>query len=133
VSESLSSSAAGVEVEPSVSLRSGRLARRNRSLSRLRVGILYSRVRVEEKWIFAAMDRLGLHYDRLDDRGLVFDLEHPEPWLQYDVVLERSLSYTSGLYALRLLNGEFAEGDTVVADARKGEVVFSKAVQAQPV
>ncbi|HLF49302.1 MAG TPA: ATP-dependent chaperone ClpB [Methylomirabilota bacterium] len=35
--------------------------------------------------------------------------------------------------ALRLLNGEFAEGDTVVADARKGEVVFSKAVQAQPV
>jgi [lysine-biosynthesis-protein LysW]--L-2-aminoadipate ligase len=105
VSETLSSSATGVEVEPSVSLRAGRLARRNRSLSRLRVGILYSRLRVEEKWIFAAMDRLGLHYDRLDDRGLVFDLEHPEPWLQYDVVLERSLSYTSGLYALRLLNG----------------------------
>jgi ATP-dependent Clp protease ATP-binding subunit ClpB len=35
--------------------------------------------------------------------------------------------------ALRLLNGEFGEGDTVVADARKDEVVFSKAVQAQPV
>ncbi|HET8579319.1 MAG TPA: ATP-dependent chaperone ClpB [Methylomirabilota bacterium] len=28
--------------------------------------------------------------------------------------------------ALRLLNGEFAEGDTVVADAAKGEIVFSK-------
>ncbi len=35
--------------------------------------------------------------------------------------------------ALRLLNGEFAEGDTVVADAKRGEIVFSKAVEAKPV
>jgi [lysine-biosynthesis-protein LysW]--L-2-aminoadipate ligase len=69
------------------------------------VGVLLSRVRVEEKWIFAAMDRLGVRYDRLDDRNVFFDLQRPEPWLHYDVVLERSLSYTSGLYALRLLNG----------------------------
>ncbi len=34
--------------------------------------------------------------------------------------------------ALRLLNGEFAEGDTVVADSRKGEVVFSKSVAPRP-
>jgi [lysine-biosynthesis-protein LysW]--L-2-aminoadipate ligase len=86
-------------------LRVGRGPRRSRSLSRLHVGVLYSRVRVEEKWIFAAMDRLGLHYDRLDDRGIFFDLQRPEPWMHYDVVLERSLSYTSGLYALRMLNG----------------------------
>jgi [lysine-biosynthesis-protein LysW]--L-2-aminoadipate ligase len=51
------------------------------------------------------MDRLGVRYDRLDDRRVTFDLHHPEPWLEYDVVLERSLSYTNGLYALRLLNG----------------------------
>jgi ATP-dependent Clp protease ATP-binding subunit ClpB len=35
--------------------------------------------------------------------------------------------------ALRLLNGEFAEGDAVVADARKGEIAFSKSVEAKPV
>ncbi len=35
--------------------------------------------------------------------------------------------------ALRLLNGEFAEGDTVVADARKGEIAFRKTVEAKPV
>jgi [lysine-biosynthesis-protein LysW]--L-2-aminoadipate ligase len=71
---------------------------------RLRIGVLYSRVRVEEKWIFAAMERRGLDYERLDDRRVHFDLDHPEPWLQYDAILERSISYTSGLYALRILN-----------------------------
>ena len=72
---------------------------------RLRIGVLYSRVRVEEKWIFAAMERRGIDYERLDDRRIFFDLDHPETWRQYDAVLERSISYTNGLYALRILNG----------------------------
>ena len=105
MSETMNELPQTVESEPVASLRVGRGPRRSRSLSRLHVGVLYSRVRVEEKWIFAAMDRLGLHYDRLDDRGIFFDLQRPEPWMHYDVVLERSLSYTSGLYALRMLNG----------------------------
>ena len=71
---------------------------------RLKLGVLYSRVRVEEKWIFAAMEKRGIDYERLDDRAISFDLENPEPWLAFDAVLERSISYTSGLYALRLLN-----------------------------
>lgn len=71
---------------------------------RLRIGVLYSRVRVEEKWIFAAMERRGLDYERLDDRRVFFDLDNPEPWRQYDAILERSISYTNGLYALRIFN-----------------------------
>jgi [lysine-biosynthesis-protein LysW]---L-2-aminoadipate ligase len=71
---------------------------------RLRIGVLYERVRVEEKWIFAAMERRGLDYERLDDRLIHFDLGNPEPWRQYDAVLERSISYTNGLYACRILN-----------------------------
>ena len=71
---------------------------------RLKSGVLYSRVRVEEKWIFAAMEKRGIDYERLDDRVISFDLENPEPWRAFDAVLERSISYTSGLYALRLLN-----------------------------
>lgn len=70
---------------------------------RLRIGILYSRVRVEEKWIFAAFEKRGVDFDRLDERTVRFDLEHPEVWRVYDAVLERSISYTSGLYALRIL------------------------------
>ena len=72
--------------------------------NRLRVGVLFSRVLVEEKWIFAAMEQRGLDYYRLDDREIFYDLDHPEPWRQYDAILERSISYTSGLYALRILN-----------------------------
>jgi [lysine-biosynthesis-protein LysW]--L-2-aminoadipate ligase len=71
---------------------------------RLRIGVLCSRLRVEEKWILAAMDRRGLDYERLDDRQVVFDLDYPGAWKQYDAILERSISYTSGLYALRILN-----------------------------
>ena len=67
---------------------------------RLKLGVLYSRVRVEEKWIFAAMEKRGIDYERLDDRAISFDLENPEPWRAFDAVLERSISYTSGLYAL---------------------------------
>jgi len=71
---------------------------------RPRIGVLYSRVRVEEKWIFAALERRGVDYERLDDRQIYFDLEAPEPWRHYDAVLERSISYSRGLYAIRLLN-----------------------------
>jgi [lysine-biosynthesis-protein LysW]---L-2-aminoadipate ligase len=69
-----------------------------------RIGVLFSRVRVEEKWIFAAMERRGLDYERLDDRLVHFDLTNPEHWRQYDAVLERSISYNNGLYACRILN-----------------------------
>ena len=71
---------------------------------RLRIGVLYSRVRVEEKWIFASLERRGLDYERLDDRLVHFDLDNPEPWRQYDAILERSISYTNGLYACRIFN-----------------------------
>jgi [lysine-biosynthesis-protein LysW]--L-2-aminoadipate ligase len=71
---------------------------------RLRIGVLYSRLRVEEKWLFQALERRGLDYERLDDRSLHFDLENFELWKQYDAILERSISYTNGLYALRVFN-----------------------------
>jgi [lysine-biosynthesis-protein LysW]--L-2-aminoadipate ligase len=90
---------------------------------RLKIGVLYSRVRVEEKWIFAAMEKRGIDYERLDDRAISFDLENPEPWLAFDTVLERSISYTSGLYALRLLN---AFGVPTVNTAAVAEVCGDK-------
>jgi [lysine-biosynthesis-protein LysW]--L-2-aminoadipate ligase len=71
---------------------------------RSRIGVLYSRVRVEEKWIFAAMERRGVDYDRLDDRHINFNLEDPRPWHQYDAILDRSISYSRGLNAIRVLN-----------------------------
>lgn len=70
----------------------------------MKIGVLLSRVRVEEKWLFEALEKRGLEYDRLDDREVKFDLAHPGLWLQYDVILERSISYGRGLYACQVLN-----------------------------
>jgi [lysine-biosynthesis-protein LysW]--L-2-aminoadipate ligase len=76
----------------------------------MRIGVLYSRVRVEEKWIFEGLEARGIAYDKIDDRQAVFGLGDGAPasarrWQQYDVVLERSLSYKNSLYATQILNG----------------------------
>ena len=73
-------------------------------VARLRIGVLCSRVRIEEKWIFAALEQRGVEYDRLDTRQVILELENPDPWMRYDAILERSISYTCGLNALRVLN-----------------------------
>lgn len=90
---------------------------------RLKMGVLYSRVRVEEKWIFNALEKRGVDFDRLDDRAIHFDLENPAPWRGYDAVIERSISYNSGLYALRILN---AFGVTTVNTAAVAEACGDK-------
>lgn len=73
-------------------------------MSPMKIGVLLSRVRVEEKWILEALDRRGLDYARIDDREATFDLAHPGRWAEYDVVLERSVSFARGLYATQVLN-----------------------------
>lgn len=70
----------------------------------MKVGVLLSRVRVEEKLLFEALDRRGVDYDRLDDRQIVFDLAQPDRFLEYDVILERCINHSRALYALELLN-----------------------------
>jgi len=68
----------------------------------MKIGILCSRVRAEEKLLFEALTQRGLPFDRIDDREVVYDLEQrPAP---YDVVLERCLHHSRALYALKILN-----------------------------
>jgi [lysine-biosynthesis-protein LysW]--L-2-aminoadipate ligase len=63
---------------------------------------LLSRVRVEEKLLFDALERRGVRYTRLDDREIVFDLQRN--YWNFDVVLERCINHSRALYALRILN-----------------------------
>lgn len=74
------------------------------STNNLNIAVMYSRMRVEEKWLFAALEKRGLNHKRIPDAGLIFDFNKPDEWRQYDVVISRNLSYTRGLYALRMLN-----------------------------
>jgi [lysine-biosynthesis-protein LysW]---L-2-aminoadipate ligase len=70
-----------------------------------RIGILYSRIRIEEKLIIAALEERGVRYDLVDVRQAVFDLRRPEAWRQYDVILERCVSHSRALAALQILGG----------------------------
>ncbi len=68
----------------------------------MKVGMLLSRVRVEEKLLLAAFEQRGVSVDLLDDRKLVFDLHDGEKIQQYDVVLERCINHSRALYTLEL-------------------------------
>ncbi len=69
--------------------------------TRPRVGMLLSRVRVEEKLLLGAFERRGVVVESLDDRALVLDLAAPR--VEWDVVIARSVSHSRTLYALRVL------------------------------
>lgn len=68
----------------------------------MRLGVLCSRIRAEEKLLFEALNRRGIAFDKIDDRELVFEIGAEPP--RYDVVLERCLHHSRALYALRILN-----------------------------
>lgn len=67
------------------------------------IGVLYSRVRVEEKLLFEILEAKGIGYELVDDRDIVFDLWNPDPWRKYDVMLERCINHSRALYSLRIL------------------------------
>ncbi len=64
--------------------------------------MLLSRVRVEEKLLFAEFEQRGLEFDRIYDPEIVFNLEQ-KPF-EYDVVLERCINHSRALYSLKVLN-----------------------------
>ena len=93
----------------------------------MKIGLLYSRVRVEEKLLFDALDRRGIAYDRIDDREVEFDLQDPGHWRDYDVILERCINHSRALYALKILNdwGIPSVNTAYVADVCGNKLVTS--------
>lgn len=70
----------------------------------MKLGVIYSRVRIEEKKLFEALDARGVQYDRIYDGDIEFDLQDPGMWRQYDVILERCINHARAQSALRILN-----------------------------
>ncbi|MDX1616635.1 MAG: lysine biosynthesis protein LysX [Candidatus Promineifilaceae bacterium] len=89
----------------------------------MKIGILYSRIRVEEKLLVQELEARGLDYDLIDVRQVVFDLHDPGQWPQYDVILERCISHTQALGALQVLG---AWGVRCVNNAQVAQVCGSK-------
>ncbi len=70
----------------------------------MRLAILTSRIRVEEKLLIRTLEQRAIAFDIIDDGELLFDLAQPdERWRAYDAVLCRSLSQSRGLAVLHLL------------------------------
>ena len=78
----------------------------------MRVALLVTHIRAEEKLILAAFNKRGIKPDILLDRELNFDVtrgaEQKAPsgiaWHDYDLVFERCVSTSRGMYALAILN-----------------------------
>ena len=67
----------------------------------MRVGILYSRVRAEEKLLFEAFRQRGAEFDLLDDRKLIFDISGGE-------TRQRALTITMSLSsAVSIMGGRW--------------------------
>lgn len=77
----------------------------------MRVGIIISHVRPEEKLLISAFQARGVEPDIISDREINLDITAgPEqlapsgvPWNSYDVIMERSVSTSRGLYMLAIL------------------------------
>ncbi len=96
----------------------------------MKLGVLFSRVRVEEKLLFDVLDSRGIVFDRIDDRDVEFDLQNPGAWKQYDVVLERCINHSRALNALRILNdwGIPTVNTAYVADVCGSKLITSSAL-----
>lgn len=72
------------------------------------MGVIFGRLRVEEKMLLAALDARAVKYELLDDRQLAFHIagcqdRHRAGWDRFNVVLERCLSHSRALTSLRIL------------------------------
>lgn len=78
----------------------------------MRAAVLVTHIRPEEKLLIGALEAEGIALDIILDRDLNFDLTAGPgqlapsgvAWSAYDVVLERCVSTSRGLYALAVLN-----------------------------
>lgn len=103
----------------------------------MRVGILCSRVRVEEKMLFAAFESLGIAPIRFDEREMDFRIGEFGP--EVDVLLERTVSTSAGLVALQLFEAagiptiNTYATSSVCGDKIRTTLALSAANVAQPI
>lgn len=69
----------------------------------MRIAITHTRVRTEERLLAEAFAARGVVADLIDLRDVVFNLQEPQRWNEYSVVLDRCVSLTTSLTAVRIL------------------------------
>lgn len=69
----------------------------------MRVAMLHTRMRTEERLLVDAFEAHGANVELIDIRSEVFRLDDMSRWTQFDVVFDRSLSLTTSITTLRML------------------------------
>jgi len=69
----------------------------------LKVALLHSRIRVEEKLLVEAFREKKFSVNLIDVRELVLDPEQPAPWRSYDVIVDRCLGHIQALTVVSTL------------------------------
>lgn len=69
----------------------------------MRIAMLHTRVRTEERMLADAFAGLGVEADLIDAREVVFDLADGARWRGYGAVLDRCISLTASLTNVRIL------------------------------
>jgi [lysine-biosynthesis-protein LysW]--L-2-aminoadipate ligase len=68
----------------------------------MNIAMIFSLLRVDEKLLIDAAKKRGVELHKVDDRELIFGLKDTT-W-KYDAVIERCISHSRALYALKYLN-----------------------------
>ena len=93
----------------------------------IKIGFLYTRLRVEEKLLLEELEsRPNVEVVRINDGNRYFDISQPP--LEVDAVLERSISYSRGLYVSRIFE---ANGIPVINPSLTAERCGDKYVTSQ--
>lgn len=64
----------------------------------MRIALICSLVRQEERYLYEALRDAGAEVAIIDDRSPVLSPDRPEPWSSYNAILLRSLSYWKSLH-----------------------------------
>jgi [lysine-biosynthesis-protein LysW]--L-2-aminoadipate ligase len=68
----------------------------------MRVALLYSRIRVEERLLIEELQRRCVEHELIDVRECVWDVDEPGNLTSFDVVIERCISQTQALAAVKI-------------------------------
>ncbi len=93
----------------------------------MRIGVLASRIRVEEKLLLTELARRDVPHDLIDDRTLVLELGRRD-FSAYDVVVERCINHSRALAALGILEDQ---GVLCVNSAHVANVCGNKLLTSQ--
>jgi [lysine-biosynthesis-protein LysW]--L-2-aminoadipate ligase len=93
----------------------------------IRVGFLYTRLRVEEKYLLDELERSpDIEITRIDDGESIFDITKKPA--EVDILFERSISYSRGIYISRIFeaHGIPAVNSSIVAERCGDKYVTSQ-------